>query len=439
MDKRVLIIGEIFVDTHLDIIDINGPLIRLGGIFHSARAFSAIGVEYVLAYYAPDYLDDDINYYSCVLKSQGCFRLGEVKNAPNVMLVNESREVGDQGYYNILKDQAVYTEIEQLTNIVNITKPTDILIYPGRYDTKKILIDLRDYKGRIHVDFHYDSENIKPDTIPVLSTIILSTSSIVFKSLCNGNVHDLISYFKPFNAEFILFKENRGGALCYSFPKDNYYESPAYYVPTMHSVGVGDIYNAVFISDLINRDTEKNMRLASQCAARYAETMLYEKFQVNVQAVLGNLEQMIGLEGVRLSWEERKIINIYIAAPDFPDINTLLLDELSESLRYHNFNPRLPIRENGIVRETMTPEEKLQIFRNDLDLLSTCHLLIAVLLINDAGTLVELGMFAQSGKPTIVFDPYNICQNMFVTHTPNYFCKTIGEVIDATYQCLRRR
>lgn len=137
MDKKILIIGEIFVDTHLDIIDINGPLIRLGGIFHSARAFSAIGVEYVLAYYAPDYLDDDINYYSCVLRSQGCYRIGEVKNAPNVMLVNESKEVGDQGYYNILKDQAVYTEIEKLINIVNITKPTDILIYPGRYDTKK--------------------------------------------------------------------------------------------------------------------------------------------------------------------------------------------------------------------------------------------------------------------------------------------------------------
>lgn len=300
-------------------------------------------------------------------------------------------------------------------------------------------MDLRDYKGRIHIDFHYDSENIEADTTPALSTIILSTSSMVFKILCNGNVRDLIRFFKPYNADFILLKENRGGASCYSFPEDKFYESPAYYVPTMHSVGVGDVYNAIFISKLINRDPEKNMRMASQCAARYAETMLYEKFQSNVQAVLGNLEQMINLEGVRLSWEERNAKNIYIAAPDFPDINTLLLDKLSESLKYHNFSPRLPVRENGIVRETMTPEEKLLVYRKDLDLLNTCHLLIAVLLINDPGTMVELGMFAQSGKPTIVFDPYNICQNMFVTHTPNFFCKTIGEVIDATYQCLRRR
>jgi hypothetical protein len=49
--QKILIIGEVFIDTHLDIIDENGPLVRLGGIFHSARAFSAMNIDYVLVYF----------------------------------------------------------------------------------------------------------------------------------------------------------------------------------------------------------------------------------------------------------------------------------------------------------------------------------------------------------------------------------------------------
>lgn len=42
--------------------------------------------------------------------------------------------------------------------------------------------------------------------------------------------------------------------------------------------------------------------------------------------------------------QKHKQKNIYIAAPDFPYVNTTLLDQLKESLEYHNFNPRLPMR-----------------------------------------------------------------------------------------------
>lgn len=437
--RTVLIIGEICIDTHLDIIDVNGPLVRLGGIFHSARACSALGIEYVLAYYAPDYLEDDINYFSCVLKTKGCYRIGTVNNAPNVMLINESREAGDQGYYNIIKDQALFTEIGNIKEVVDAVKPTDILIYPGRYNTQKVLNDLIGFNGRIHIDFHYDSEDILRITAAKITTIILSTSSSVFKNECNGKTKDLISYFEGHNAEYLLVKENRGGAYCYSFAENRFYESSAYYVPTMHSVGVGDVYNAVFISDLFENDVEKKMRLASLSAAKYAETMCYERFETNVQLVLKNIDEMITLEGVRLSWEERQSKNIYLAAPDFPDVNIDLLDKISDCLKYHNFVPRLPIRENGLIKESMTFEEELSIYRKDVKLIDICDLLIAVLLFNDPGTLVELGMFAQSGKPTIVFDPYSLCNNMFVKHTPAFMCKTIGEVIDATYQCLKRR
>ena len=112
--QTVLVIGEVFIDTHLDISTENGPLVRLGGVFHSARAFASLGLNYALAYYAPAYLDDDINEWSLYLNTKGCYKLGNINKAPNIMLVNESKEAGDQGYYNIIKDQAEYVDLESI-------------------------------------------------------------------------------------------------------------------------------------------------------------------------------------------------------------------------------------------------------------------------------------------------------------------------------------
>lgn len=441
MDRQVvLIIGEVFVDTHLDFIGTNGPIVRLGGIFHSARAFSALGTDYALAYYAPSFLENDINNFSCLLKAKISYRLGIIDFAPNVMLVNDSREVGNQGYYNILKDQAKYYSTGSIKEVIKKVQPTDVLVFPGKYDTINILNELKeDSSLRIHIDFHYDSDNLI-DSLPItIETLILSTSSHFFKDKCRGNLEGILDAFKSSKVMNYLVKENRGGAYCYSNRERKVYESPAHYVPTMHSVGVGDVYNAVFISNYLGGKVEEAMRLASMCAAKYAETLDFEKFQSNVSIIFKDINEVLKLEGIRLSWEERKSKSIYLAAPDFPNIDTTHLENLISCLEYHNFNARLPIRENGLADSSMTNGEEIELYMKDVSLMEESDLLIAVLLYNDPGTLVELGMFKQMGKPTIIFDPYDICENMFVRHTPDYLCNTLDDVISATYCCLRRK
>jgi hypothetical protein len=436
--QKVLIIGEVFIDTHLDIIAENGPVVRLGGIFHSARAFAALGLNYTLAYYAPDYLDEDINAWSFHLNTMGCYKLGSINKAPNVMLINESQEAGDQGYYNIIKDQAVYIDQDTICNILNIVNPTDILIFPGRYDTSSILKGLYNFTGKIHIDYHYDGQNILDGVNREIESVILSTSSEFYRITCDGCIEGLVKYFKDYQIHQFLVKENRGGSFCF-FPGENtQYEAASYYVPTMHSVGVGDVYNSIYISNLFGSDIKKRMRLAALCSAKYAETMSYESFRENALIVYNNIDELTELVGIRLPWIERKKINIYLAAPDFPGIDTRLLDRLNESLLYHNFNPRLPVRENGLAHKELASKDELILYQKDLKLLESCSLLIAVLLFNDPGTLVELGMFKQTGKPTIVFDPFHCCENMFVRNTPNFYCGTIAEVIEATYLCLGR-
>jgi len=438
-EQTVLIIGEIFVDTHLDIIVKNGPLLRLGGIFHSARAFSSFGINYAMAYFAPAYLDDDINDWSCFLETKGCYKLGNINKAPNIMLVNESKEAGDQGYYNILKNQAEYSNENNLADIIRLVKPTDILIFPGRYNNNQIMRCLSDFEGLVHIDFHYDSEYILNGVEREIETIILSTSSTFFKETYNGNLDDIIEYFSKYSIGRFLVKENRGGSYCYNIKDHKVFESPSYYVPTMHSIGIGDVYNSVFISTLFEDNLSKRMRLAALCAAKYAETMDYDKFKTNVQLILKNIDEFNELKGIRLSWQSRKGKNIYLAAPDFPGVDTTQLNRLNDCLLYHNFNTRLPIRENGLVSKFFKYEEELKFYHGDLQLLKICDLLIAVILYNDPGTLVELGMFKQTGKPTIIYDPYKNCENMFVRHTPDYLCRTISDVIESVYLCLGTR
>lgn len=434
--QRVLIIGEVFIDTHLDLYGEHGPLVRLGGIFHAARAFAALNIDFVLGYYAPDYMDEDINYWSCYLETKGCFKLGQITKAPNVMLIGESKETGDQSYYNILKDQAEFIDLMTVAEVIKLTEPTDILVFPGRYSCEELADSLSKYSGMVHIDFHYDSDQLAKTLKTTIVNAFFSTASPMFKEDFGGTLDGAIKGVQTLDLERLIVKENRGGSYCFVRDTQHKVEAPAYYVPTMHSVGVGDVYNAVFISEVLGSDIEKNLRFAAFCAAKYAETMSYEGFKQNIDVMLDNPEEFIGLAGIRLSWEDRAHKNIYVAAPDFPEIDTRLLDQLYDALHYHNFRAHLPIRENGLVESSMTAGQELSIYNKDMELLDSCDLLIAVLLFNDPGTLVELGMFRQSGKPTIVYDPYFQCENIFVKHSADSVCRNLDEVINATYLLL---
>ena len=436
-EQMVLVIGEVFVDTHLDITSQGIPLVRLGGIFHAARAFSALGVPYTVAYYAPNYLDDDIKKWSCQLNAKGCYKMGQINCAPNVMFVRESTEAGDQGYGSPLRDQAEFIDCDSPERIIETSKPTDILIFPGRYDAVKIVKAASQSHCRLHIDANYDSAGILSALRDAdIESLIFSTSSRLFIEDGCGTFSELIERFKGYRIQHFLLKENRGGAICYCSDTDTTVESAAYSVPAVHSVGVGDVYDAIFISRLLDYEIKDRMRRAALCAAYYAATVDYAEFETSVRLIRDHFGEWSTLAGIRLSWEKRKDCNIYLAAPDFPNVDTKPLDVLYHCLRYHNFSPRRPIFENGLITNDMDTAVQLEAYRKDVLLLDECSLLIAVLLNNDPGTLVELGMFKQAGKPTIIYDPFHCCSNMFVRHTPERICYTISDVIDATYAYL---
>jgi len=140
------------------------------------------------------------------------------------------------------------------------------------------------------------------------------------------------------------------------------------------------------------------------------------------------------LGGISLAWENRKNINIYIAAPDFDYIDTMPIRQLQQSLTYHNFTPRLPIKENGQLQPNSSIELKSSTCYKDIDLLEQCHIVIGVMLYDDPGTLVELGYSIAKGIPTFVYDPYNKAKNCILEFLPNLVSSNLDEILSEVFK-----
>lgn len=394
-----------------------------------------MGTAYSLAYYAPDYLERDIQHFASVLNADGCFRLGSIDYAPNVMLVGESTETGHQGYVQILKEQASYRDTASLEELLCNVNPTDVLLFPGRYDAAVVMKALNRFKGRLHMDVHYDGQAFLENTNREIDTLFLSTSSPLFLDECKRSQEGMLEHFRSSAIHCLLLKENRGGSSAFFPETGERCQAPSFPGKTVHSVGVGDVYDAVFIHCLFENHHEKAMRMAALCAGEYAKTLDYQSFKETIQMVLSN-EEFMQLKGNRLAWDQRTRVAIYIAAPDFPDVDTKPLDALCDCLKYHNFFPRRPIQENGLAEPEFSTASKYEIYQKDILLLDACPVVIAVLLNNDPGTLVELGIAKQAGKQTILFDPEKKCTNIFARFTPDYYCVHLSEVIEAVFSCL---
>ncbi|WP_421662691.1 nucleoside 2-deoxyribosyltransferase [Lysinibacillus telephonicus] len=94
---------------------------------------------------------------------------------------------------------------------------------------------------------------------------------------------------------------------------------------------------------------------------------------------------------LKLSWDNRQNVNIYLAGPDFPRYDTSLFDEIEQSLKLYNLSPHRPIKENGLFTGNETYEIRQAMYDKDVELLKKCDFMIAILIDDDPGTFVEIG------------------------------------------------
>jgi nucleoside 2-deoxyribosyltransferase len=255
----------------------------------------------------------------------------------------------------------------------------------------------------------------------------------LFKALYLDDFFKFANEFKAI-ADRLILKENRGGSRAFDFSSQEQLSIPSQTRPIVHSVGVGDVYNAAYVYSRSIKPLKASLTLSSWIAMEYAITTFPDDFKRGVQRTLkSNIDDLINIGGVILPWEFRKQVNIYIAAPDFDFVNGAPIELLVESLNYHNFSPRRPIKENGQMEKDASKSRKNELFTKDIDLLDNCSMLVAVLLYNDPGTLIEIGYAAAKGKPVLVYDPHNIAENCMLTELPTLISTDLDEIISEIF------
>lgn len=417
------LVGDAVVDVTIP--TTGSRKLRLGGVCHAARALWAAGLPYHLAYIAPDYLLGSVERFAEAHAATTSLCVGGVSGAPNVLVVTDPTEAGPQGYEFLLRDERIVS-MNEASLAGQAGADVLLLADAASLPAMRAVPD----SARLHVDADVGPDDVRRMLDRVVSTYMTSTSDRPLRDA--GSVAALSASVVGPAAERLLLKEGRGGARVVD--ANGEHAIGAQLRPVVHSVGVGDAFDAVWLSLRTAMEDHLALAYASACAAVYASTTFPDALRASMTATLAIPPgEMDAMAAVRVPVEERSDVSIYIAAPDFDWVDRAPIDALAEALAYQGFAPRLPVRENGQLPSDAGTLERHTIIAADLELLAKCQLLVAVLLFDDPGTLVELGIAHERGIPTIVFDPYERAKNPFVRDLPVVCTSSLDEVVDAVF------
>jgi len=184
---------------------------------------------------------------------------------------------------------------------------------PGKYDLN-VLESLLAEDVQASFDIAYDLSELGLLTSfkGNLAAIITSTSSPMFLEKESEDASSLLDDFRDLLPQAILLKENRGGSRVFDLRTDSLDEVPALLGETVNSVGVGDVYSAVFVS-MLGAGTFEAAWKAARAATCYAQTTYPEDFKRDVQRSLAlSIDQMRGLGGTVLPWHARPNFQILL-------------------------------------------------------------------------------------------------------------------------------
>lgn len=386
---------------------------------------------------APKYLDREIVSYAGQLGASKVIKIGEVDGCPNVLLVGEPTESGSQDYEFLLdREHRCHLNLNEFENRLREESFSDVIIFPGGFTLKKILLALKPLHARVHVDANFEPKNFKVfKTLGrPLQTLILSTSSDTFLKYFNGDCARICRAGLKIAKSFLL-KENRGGSRYFRRGLSTPILVPAFPRKIIHSVGVGDCYNSIFVYLSRSLPQKTSLIYASLIAGEYASVLSHPLFKDAVERTLKiTPDEATMLQGVSLPWELRRKIHIYIAAPDFKSADVSQIERVVSCLEYHNFVPRRPVMENGEITSQSSAKERSMAASADVRLLEECQILLAIPIFDDPGTYIEIGLALQKDMPVIVYMPNRITDNLLTYELPTLISSNLDEVISELFK-----
>ncbi|MCU7936045.1 MAG: nucleoside 2-deoxyribosyltransferase [Candidatus Thiodiazotropha sp. (ex Dulcina madagascariensis)] len=431
----LLIVGEIIVDFTLPQPGVACKL-RLGGIAHAARGLWAVDCTYAVAAVCPKYLVTQAKNY---LTAHGCLEfiwLGEIYGSPNVIAIGDPTELSDQGYEDLLRDEksSRIFHVEE-----NLQQYTEALVFPGCFDLAEVKNQFSD-STKFSFDIAYGISDLSQLEYfsKDVRAVIISTSSDLFQNKGSENLDDLLSCLQSLSPEVFLLKENRGGSRIFEWATSKLEEIPATLGVTVNSVGVGDVYSAVLVALRGIGWPEASWR-GSRTANYYAQTTYPDNFRRDVQRDLKlSVESLRSLGGTFLPWHERQNFPIYLAGPDFSYVEKREFDVAADSLTYHNFLLRRPILENGQIDRNSGSAIINETYELDISIIRECAVVFAVPLGRDPGTLVEIGIAIEMGKPIITYDPRKENNNTMVIGGSEVYSDNLDSCLNGLFEILSK-
>jgi nucleoside 2-deoxyribosyltransferase len=357
------------------------------------------------------------------------------------MAIRDSVESGDQGYRDLLReDRREHIDPNALVEYSSAFAATHALLFPGDFSLEDSIRSLRGVgPTRLFVDAQYSDNVVRSITAAgvKLDTVFCSTSSPLFQKDANGEPHRLRRLLPATIADHIVLKENRGGSRVF-LPNGDVVEAGAHVSGTQTSVGVGDCFDVLWLLALPDENPFRRLRRAAVHAGIYASTRSDQKVREDIGRALEADEALVTLKAQRISWEDRPDKHIYIAGPDFPEVDTRLLDSVESALRYHNFTPHRPVQEVGLGSRSMAPGSRRSIYDSDMRLIERSSAMVAIPIGGDPGTMAELGVASTLGIPVALLDPDRQIDNLFVEHASRRLCRTVADAVDAVFEFTSR-
>jgi len=420
---NIKIIGDIFLEHYV----LNNKH-SFGGVMHSARMLSKYDfIEKSIAYNIPFYMKNNVNIE---LKSLGFDNMTFHKQyleSSNVFVINDIFENTLNGQYNrlfaISNKQLEVCELDVLDE--------SILFFPSLNEelNYKYLKLFKEKDVKVFIDLNY--LNLPLDVLKDIK----HENLYLFISINKVNEEIILKLIKEMHFSLLVVKMNKGGSIVYR-DDGTKVEIPCYIETEGISVGVGDVYDTAFaVSVLQNKELEVCGRIGSFYASLYSINHS-ETFESIPNYVEDKILYEISLKGVFSDWNMRYRSKIYLAGPDFSSGKRRKFEKLEEMLVSHNFNVVRPIIENGESYEDIDFLQEKTMYNKDRELIDTSDICLALLLDNDQGTLVEIGIFNTQNKIVILYDPYYIENNMFLKNTCQYIVHSLEKLFHVLYFCI---
>jgi sugar/nucleoside kinase (ribokinase family)/nucleoside 2-deoxyribosyltransferase len=307
-----------------------------------------------------------------------------------------------------------------------------IIIFPFNHSLPKTLIKTASER-RIPVFLDpKPNENSIEDAKKLLNLVdvLLVNEDEIKKLSGKSNIEEAIQDIRGKGLKRIILKCGIRGCIVID---DSYIKTiPSYKSNSICTLGSGDVFAGAFVATFIDtKDLLYSTDLASCVVSHFIEHTTTECV-LNKEATQYEMTKR-----TKIDIPDIREKGVYLAGPFFCIQERMWVEKVCNTLENAGLRVLSPSRENGIIDENWTQQEKQQIFLSDIKLIEQANVVVALLDHDDSGTYFEIGYAYKKGIPIIGLRTSNTQLNNMILFGCHKITKTIEELIEEIYEYFR--